>query len=159
MAILLALAAFAGCVQNNTTDKNNSDGKGDNHVPLKGDVESVWFDDLFAAYYPAQLDGKVEVIFSKAYFYGDVQTKQPVMCLCSKIINDISLFALEDGVKGEELYKVETLAPMEVIWIFPELSENPNIGISFADEQGNTYSYALSKNEAGNEVVMTPFES
>ena len=61
-------------------------------------------------------------------------------------------------MRAEELYTVEKLEPMEVIWIFPELAVqgSANIGISFSDEAGNTYSYTLSKNEAGNEVVGEP---
>ena len=168
LALLLAATIFGGCKKQTTNEDNDGKKPGeidlsgveipDKHIPLVGDVTSVWFDELFVAYYPAQLDGTQEVIFSKAYLYGDAQTKQPAMCLCSKPINDISLFAVADGVKGDELYTVERLEPMEVIWIFPELSENPNIGVSFTDEEGNSYSYTLAKNEAGNEVVVTPFE-
>ena len=166
LAVLLFAALLGGC-KNQTTE---NDGKNptvpdlsgielpDKPVPLEGEVKSIWFDELFAAYYPAQLEGKQEIIFSKAYFYGDAQTKQPVMCLCSKPINDVMLFAVTDGVKGDELYKVERLEPMEVIWIFPELAENANIGISFSDEDGNSYAYTLAKNEAGNEVVIAPVE-
>ncbi len=165
--MLLLAAALGGCKQNVIKDNNkNHENDGSSGTGVSqgqnssaGDAE-VWFDELFTAYYPAQLEGKVEVIFSKAYLYGDAQTKQPVMCLCSKPITDISLFAVDGGIKGEELYKVERLEPMEVIWIFPELAtrENPNIGISFLDEAGNSYSYTLSKNEAGNEVVIEAFE-
>ena len=168
LAMLMLALAFGGC--NKPAEKDGTDGKDpgkidlsgveipDEHIPLVGDVTSVWFDELFAAYYPSQLDGTQEVIFSKAYFYGDAQTKQPVMCLCSKPISNISLFAVTDGVRAEELYTVEKLEPMEVIWIFPELAVqgSANIGISFSDEAGNTYSYTLAKNEAGNEVVVEP---
>ncbi len=166
--MLLLAAVLGGCKQDGTKDKGkNPENDGSSGIGVSngqnssaGDEESVWFDELFTAYYPAQLEGKVEVIFSKAYLYGDAQTKQPVMCLCSKPITDISLFAVDGGIKGEELYKVERLEPMEVIWIFPELAiqGSPNIGISFLDEAGNRYSYTLCKNEAGNEVIVETFE-
>ncbi len=161
--MLLFAAVLGGCKQDGTQNKDNKDdgqgmvGSSDEYAE---NAKSVWFDELFAAYYPAQLEGKVEVIFSKAYFYGEAQTKQPVMCLCSKPINEVFLFEVNDGVKGEILYGVERLEPMEVIWIFPELSvqENPNIGIAFFDDEGNTYSYTLSRNEEGNEVIVEVFE-
>ena len=166
LAALLLATLFCGC-KNQTTENDEKrpvtpDLSGielpDKPIPLEGEVKSIWFDELFAAYYPAQLEGKQEIIFSKAYFYGDAQTKQPVMCLCSKPIVDVALFSVTDGAKGDELYKVERLEPMEVIWIFPELAENANIGISFSDEDGNSYAYTLSKNEAGNEVIISPIE-
>lgn len=160
LAMLLLAALLGGCKQNGTTGAQDGSGKDVSSQPTPGYSDSVWFDELFVAYYPAQLEGKTEVIFSKAYFYGEAQTKQPVMCLCSKPINEVFLFEITDGVKGEILYGVEKLRPMEVIWIFPELAEqkNPDIGVSFLDEDGNSYSYTLSRNEAGNEVVVEPFE-
>lgn len=162
LALLLLATLFGGC-KKDTVEENAEGGKvdiPDKHIPLEGDVKSVWFDELFAAYYPAQLDGSVEIIFSKAYVYGDEQTKQPVMCLCSDTITDVSLFKIADGVKTESLYVVDKLEPMEVIWIFPELGVQgaPNIGISFSDKEGNSYSYTLSRNEEGSEVIIEAFE-
>ena len=154
--VLVAFVAVsaAGCKKENDT----TDGK--NNIPDGVEAaESVWFDDTFAVYYPEQLKDVADVIFSTVYYFGDTQTNHPAMCMCSDTVTDITLFAINEGVKGEVLYTVEKLEPMEAICIFPELADeaSPNIGVGFTDKDGVRTEYSIAKNADGNAVILSSF--
>ncbi|MBR5527507.1 MAG: hypothetical protein IKV97_00785 [Clostridia bacterium] len=118
----------------------------------QGEITEIWFEETFKAYYPKQLK---DIVFTKMYLYGDLESNQPVICLCSEKLSEIEVFAVANGKAGDVLYTVEELLPMEAIVLQVELSEQPDIGMKFKDEQGKVSSYALSRTADSSEVVMT----
>jgi len=124
----------------------------DGPVRLEGEVTEIWFDELFGAFYPKQLKS---MVFTKQYIYGDTPSKQPVLCLCSQRITDVTVFSVEDG---EALYTVPELLPMEAVVLMVELTDKPQYGVRFNDEAGKSYSYTLTQKTDAFEVVYTPAE-
>ncbi|MBE6623911.1 MAG: hypothetical protein E7621_07000 [Ruminococcaceae bacterium] len=127
----------------------------DQKLPEKEEEQEpfeMWFDEAFAVFYPKQLP---DLYPTRAVFYGDLDTKQPPFCLCSEKITDIEIFSVANGKKDKELMKVEYLEPMEAIILKVELSENPDIGISFKDAGGKKHSYGIARNADDSEVVLT----
>lgn len=164
--ILLTTAAVAfssGCSKNDADNEKDNSGenqditdnfqKDDSALP-KGDITEIWFDEVFRAFYPKQLK---DIFFTKTYFYGEFETEQPAICLCSEKITDISLFAINDGKAGETLYTVESLEPMESIMIDEQFYEEPHIGIRFKSSDGTEYSYSISRNSDDTEIVLNEF--
>lgn len=113
-------------------------------------MTEIWFDDLFKAFYPKQLD---DVFPTQVYVYGDLQTTQPIMCFCSDTLYSVELSNFENGTVGETVYSIEKLEPMESLVLQTELSEQPTLAISFKDSENNEYSYSLSRNADGSEVI------
>ncbi len=112
----------------------------------------MWFDEVFAVFYPKQLP---DLYPTRAVFYGDLDTKQPPHCLCSEKITDIEIFSVANGKRDKELMKIEYLEPMEAIVLKVELSQEPDIGISFKDANGKKHSYGIARNADDSEVVLT----
>lgn len=139
LAALLILFVFCAC------KKNVPD---DGPVMPEGDITEIWFDDTIRAFYPKELS---DMFFSKIYLYGEVETDQPVIFLCSEKLTEISLCAF-DGTVGEVLHTVEEMLPMEAIILQEELSEVPAFAISFKDEKGNLHSYSVARN--GDSVAL-----
>ena len=120
----------------------------------KGELTEIWFDELFRVYYPKQLEDLYPI---RAIMYGDSDTKQPPFCFCSDTITDIEIFSIADGKYDKELMQVLSLAPMETIILKVELSEQPDIGISFKDKNGKDYCYGIGRNADSSEVVLSEF--
>ena len=162
--LILSVLCFVGCREQKddtpsdegtggkTIDEILEEAKENGPVAPEGEITEIWFDETFNAYYPKQLK---DIIFTRIYMYGELESEQPVICLCSETIEDISIFGISDGEPGEELYTVDSLEPMEAIVLQVELSETADIGISFTDESGNKQSYSLARNADGSEVVTT----
>lgn len=135
--------------QNNTTPIQDGE-----HTFPKGEITEIWFDEVFRAFYPKQLKN---IFFTKTYLYGEFETDQPAICLCSEKITDISLFAITNGEAGDTLYTVEALEPMESIMIQEDFFEEPHIGIRFKSSDGTEYSYSISRNSDDSEIVLKSF--
>ena len=121
----------------------------DGPVRPQGEITEIWFDEIFGAFYPIQLKS---MVFTKQYIYGDVASKQPVLCLCSQRITDVTVFSASSG---EELYTVPELLPMEAVVLMVELSDKPEFGVRFNDEAGKAYSYILTKHPEEQTVIYT----
>ncbi len=172
LAALFLVASLSGCVTINapdlpeyTSDEQQKPGQSD--IPENKDDGqtdlpkfSAWFDEPLAVYYPEQLKDVADILFSTMYYYGDVQTKHPAICMSSETLTEVSLFAINDGKKGDILYTVEKLEPTEALCIFPELEieGQANIGVFFTAADGTSYQYSIAKNGEGNKVIVTEFK-
>lgn len=177
----LLIAAPIGCTKNETpdnagdTDVNNPSTSFDPNMPIdedtlndlinealkdgpilpEGDITEIWFDEIFRAFYPKQLD---DIYPTHVYVYGELDTTQPVMCFCSQEISDLEVLSYEIGAPDEEnvLYTVERLAPMEALVLQVEVGEQPNYLIRFRADDA-TYAYTVAQSADGNEIVLAPF--
>jgi hypothetical protein len=119
---------------------------------VQNDTNEMWFDEVFAAFYPKQIDTYYP---TRAVVYGELDTKQPPFCFCSEKITNIEIFSVKNGKYDKELMKVEYLEPKETIILKVELKEQPDIGIRFKDSNGKKYSYGIARNADSSEVVLT----
>lgn len=121
----------------------------DGPVMPEGDITEIWFDEPFAAFYPKQLD---DIYFSKMYLYGEAETSQPVVCLCSETLTDLAVI---DLASGDTLYEAASLEPMEALVLQVLLTETPAFAVRFTDTSGSVTTCTLAANADGSEVVYS----
>lgn len=170
LAALISAAALYGCSKDTPTGDNTVVPEGfteeewnayldsleDIEVePPKGDVTEIWFEETFNVFYPMQLE---DMYFTKAYVYGETETEQPAVCLCSEQITDIKLYTLENGALGEELFTLDELNPMEAILIQEDISETASLAVTFKDSEGAEYKYSIARNAQATEIIALPIE-
>lgn len=136
LSVLFITLAFAGCKKTLETP-----------VMPEGDITEIWFDDTIRAFYPKDLGN---MFFSKIYLYGQVETDQPVIFLCSEKLTELALFSVSDGDVKDQLYTVDELNPMEAIVLQEELDDTPKFAISYKDQKGTEHICIIEKN---NEMI------
>lgn len=117
--------------------------------------KELHFDGIFTAFYPSQLGGFYP---TRAIVYGELDIKQPPLCFCSERITDIELFSVADGKYENELMRCDYLEPAQTIALMVELSETPDIGISFVDKSGKAHAYSIGRNSDSTEIVLKELE-
>lgn len=125
---------------------------GELEIKPEGEITEIWFDEAFGAFYPKQLK---DIYFTKTYMYGEFETEQPVLGLCSEKITELRLFSFADGELSEELFVIDELLPMEAVLLYVEIFEEPNYAFTFKDEAGEQHTVTLSRNADDSEVVFT----
>lgn len=142
LAVLLTSLVFCACTKEIPEENNGP-------VMPEGDITEIWFEDTIKAFYPKTLGN---MFFTKIYLYGEVETDQPAIFLCSEKLTEISLLSLSDGVVGEALYTVDELNPMEALVLQEELSKTPEFAISFKNENGANFVYTIEKD--GDDILL-----
>lgn len=118
----------------------------------EGEITEIWFDEVFGAFYPKQLK---DIYFTKTYMYGEAETEQPVLGLCSEKLTEIKFFSVADGELSDEIFAIDELLPMEAVLLYVELSEQADLAVTFKDEAGEPHTVTLSRNADDSEVVFT----
>lgn len=121
-------------------------------VKPEGEITEIWFEKAFDAFYPKQLK---DIYFTKTYMYGDEETEQPVIGMCSEKLTEIKLCSFDGNTVGEELFAVEELSPMEALVLRVVLSETPELAITFKDEAGAAHTCTVARNADDSMVIVT----